>query len=159
MSITSKMILQQTICGDNEGLNLNTDVDNSKEQTKLEKMWNNLKKVREIYFKYFSSQKMAHTKATICKCMMMGMPLIPSSCGKAAIQKSGKEKTPHISIKWLDKMRPHTIVKSTKGRRFQPGMKALHEICQYRRWQSYSIPKCHSSNWSEKSYRGSMDFI
>ena len=55
-SITSEIISQQTICGDNEGLNLNTDVDNSKEQTKIE---NNLKKAREIYFKYFSLQKMA----------------------------------------------------------------------------------------------------
>ena len=55
-SITSE-ISQQTICGDNEGYNDN--VDNSKEQTELEKMQNNLNKVREIYFKYFSSQKMA----------------------------------------------------------------------------------------------------
>ena len=65
MSIISEMISQQTICGDNEDLNLNTDMDNSKEQTGLEIMRNNLKKVREIYFKYFSLQKMACTKATM----------------------------------------------------------------------------------------------
>ena len=58
MSITSETISQQTICGDNEGLNQNTNMDNSKEQTILEKMQNNLKKAREIYFKYFSLQKM-----------------------------------------------------------------------------------------------------
>ena len=38
MSITSEMISQQTICGDTEGLNLNTNVDNSKEQAEFEKM-------------------------------------------------------------------------------------------------------------------------
>ena len=58
-SITSETISQQTICGDNEGLN--TDVENNKEPQ------NNLSKAREIYFKYFSSQKMARTKATIIK--------------------------------------------------------------------------------------------
>ena len=36
-SITSEMISQQTICGDNEGLNLNTNVNDNKGQTKLEK--------------------------------------------------------------------------------------------------------------------------
>ena len=65
MSITSEMISQQTICGDNEGLNLNNNMESSKEQTKLERMQNNLKKAREVYFKYFSLQRMAHTKATI----------------------------------------------------------------------------------------------
>ena len=58
----------------------------------------------------------------------MGMPLIPTSWGKAAVKKSGKGKTPHIGIKRLDKMRPKAIVKSTKRRRFRPGTKALCEI-------------------------------
>ena len=62
MSITSETISQQTICGDNEGLDLFSDMENSKEQTKLERMSNNLKEKREVYFKYFSSQRMAHTK-------------------------------------------------------------------------------------------------
>ena len=62
ISITREMISQQTICGDNEGLNLNTYMDSSKEQTELERTQNNLKKVREIYFKYFSSQKIAIPK-------------------------------------------------------------------------------------------------
>ena len=63
MSITGETISQQNICGDNEGYN--DSVDNSKEQIKLEKMQNNLNKAREIYFRYFSSQRMARTKATI----------------------------------------------------------------------------------------------
>ena len=45
-SITSEMILQQTICGDKEGYNDN--VDNSNEQTEFEKMQNNLNKVRDL---------------------------------------------------------------------------------------------------------------
>ena len=69
ISITSEMISQETICRDNEGLNLNTNADNNKEQTKLEKMQNNLNRVREISFKYFPSQKRAQTKATVCKCV------------------------------------------------------------------------------------------
>ena len=38
MSITSEKISQQTICGDNEGLNLHTDMDSSKEQAELQRM-------------------------------------------------------------------------------------------------------------------------
>ena len=49
---------------------------------------------------------MAHTKATVRKRAMIGMPLIPSSCGKAVAKKSGKGKTPHISINWLEKLGP-----------------------------------------------------
>ena len=37
----------------------------SREQTEFEKMQNNLKRTREAYFKYFPSQQMAHTKATV----------------------------------------------------------------------------------------------
>ena len=37
-SITSEMISQQTICGDNEGLELTNDMKYSKEQTEFEKM-------------------------------------------------------------------------------------------------------------------------
>ena len=41
----------------------------------------------------------------------------PSSVllGKSVVKKSGKRKTPHISIKQLDKMRPPATVKSKKG--------------------------------------------
>ena len=63
MSITSETISQQTICGDNEGLN--ADVENNKEPIKFEQKQNKLSKAREIYFKYFPSQRMARTKATV----------------------------------------------------------------------------------------------
>ena len=37
-SITSETISQQTICEDNEDLNLDNNMESSKEQTKLERM-------------------------------------------------------------------------------------------------------------------------
>ena len=92
MSITSETISQQTICGDKGGLN--AGVENNKELIKLEQMQNNLS--REIYFKYFSSLKMARTKATVRKLAMRGLPLVSSIRGKTSIKigKSGKGKTP-----------------------------------------------------------------
>ena len=81
-------------------------MESSKEETDLDRMQDNLKKAKEIYFKYFSSQKMASTKATERKRAMMGKPLIPSSCGKTVAKKSRKGKTPHIGVKQIDKMRP-----------------------------------------------------
>ena len=65
MSITSETISQQTICGDNEGLD--ADRETNKEPIKLEQKQSKLSKAREIYFKYFSSQKMVRTKATVRK--------------------------------------------------------------------------------------------
>ena len=145
MSITSETISQQTICGDNEGFNLNTNMDSSKEQTKLERMQNNFKKARDIYFKYFSSQKMAHTKATVRKRAMMGMPLIPSSHSRKAMAKktgkSGKGKTPHISVKNLEKIWPHTVTKPSRGRRFWQGTQALREIRRCQKSTELLIPK------------------
>ena len=123
MSITSETISQQTICGDNEGYN--DSVDNSKEQTILEKMQNNLNKARGIYFKYFSSQRMARTKATIQKWAMMGIPLAHSVGNLKPIGKKGKGKAPQFDIKWLEQIRYKSVSKATRGRRFQPGTKAL----------------------------------
>ena len=54
-SITSETISQHTMCKNNEGSYTEAD----KEQIKLEQKQNQLSKAREIYFKYFSSQKMA----------------------------------------------------------------------------------------------------
>ena len=77
MSITSEMISQQTICGDNESLELTKNTEYSKENTELEKMQSNLKRAREVYFKYFPSQKIAHMKATMRKRAMMGVKTVP----------------------------------------------------------------------------------
>ena len=61
MAITSEMISQQTICGDNESLELTNDMEYnlnySKTKTELEKTQNNLKQAREVYFKYFHHRK------------------------------------------------------------------------------------------------------
>ena len=71
---------------------------------------------------------------------MMGLPLVPSSWGKAAI-KRWKGKTPCIRIKSLDKIRPKDVAKPKKRRRFRPGMKALCEICGYQKLTELLIPK------------------
>ena len=42
-SITSEMISQQTICGDNESLELTYDTEYSNEKTELEKIQSNFK--------------------------------------------------------------------------------------------------------------------
>ena len=82
-SITSKMVSQQTICGDTESLNIEISNDmessltQSKEKTENEQTKDNLKQAREVYFKYFPSQKMAHTKAMVRKRAMMGVKTSP----------------------------------------------------------------------------------
>ena len=91
-SITSEMISQQTVCGDNECQELTNNTEYSKEQTEFEKMQNNLKRAREVYFKYFPSQRMACMKATIQKRAMMEMTIMPSSqIGKDALGKTWKK--------------------------------------------------------------------
>ena len=108
-SITSEKFSQQIICGDNEVLNLSNNMENSKEQAKLERMQSNLKKAREDYFKYFSLQRMAHTKATVCKRAMIGIPVMPPShTKKVTVRKMGRKdnkgKTPRTGIKHLEKI-------------------------------------------------------
>ena len=53
MSITREMISQQTICGDNEGIELTNNMEYSKEQTEFEKTCSNLKRAREVYLSTF----------------------------------------------------------------------------------------------------------
>ena len=89
-SITSKTISQQTICWDNKGLD--ADMDTNKEPIKFEQKRNLLSKAREIYFKYFSSQKMVRMKATVRKQATMGLPLVSYIRGRHP--KTGKVK-PH----------------------------------------------------------------
>ena len=76
-SITSEMISQQTICGDPENPNqycTSIEIANdtepkktqSKEQmTEIEQTRKNLIQAQKPYFKYLSSQKMAHTKSSM----------------------------------------------------------------------------------------------
>ena len=89
-SITSETILQHTMYWDNEGLNV--DMETNKEQIKFEQKPNQFSTAREIYFKYFSSQKMAKPNATVWKRAMMALPLVTSLKGRTS--KGGKGKTP-----------------------------------------------------------------
>ena len=92
------MISQQTICGDNESLELTNDtkynLNHGKEKTDLEKTQNNLKWAREVYFKYFPSQKMACTKATVRKRVMMGMKTVPNHTNQ---ERGEKEKCQRLA--------------------------------------------------------------
>ena len=67
------MYLHKTICRDNESLDIEItsemecNLTHSKEKMELEQTKDNLKWAREVHFKYFPLQKMAHTKATVQK--------------------------------------------------------------------------------------------
>ena len=139
MSITSETISQQPICWDNEGLN--ADVETNKEQIKFEQKPSQLSKAREIYFKYFSSQKIARTRTTIQKLAKMGLSLVSSIKGKTSksVMKSVKGKTPQIGIKWLKKIRPKG--KTPGSRRQWPGTQNLQEIQRFQKSMELLIPK------------------
>ena len=76
----------------------------NKEQIKYKQKPNQLHKAREIYFKYFSSQKMARTKGTVQKQAMMGLPLVTSL--KERTSQGLKGKTPGIGVKRLEQIKP-----------------------------------------------------
>ena len=140
MSITSETILQQTICGDNEGLN--ADMETSKEPIKFDQKQNQLSKAREIYFKYFPSQRIARTKATVRQKAMMDMPLAHSVIPtKHNSKKSGKGKTPRIGIKWLDQMRSKLMPKVTSRKKFRSCTVILREIRKFQKSTKLLIPK------------------
>ena len=61
--MTSETISQHTMCKNSEG----SFKEANKEQIKFEQNPNHLCKAREIYFKFFLSQKMVRTKAMVQK--------------------------------------------------------------------------------------------
>ena len=90
-SITSETISQQTICGNNEGLN--ADMETNKEPIIFERKQNQLNTAREIYFKYFLPQRKAWNKVTVRQKAMMGVPLAHSvTSTKRSGKKAGKGK-------------------------------------------------------------------
>ena len=135
MSITSETISQHTMC-ENSGC---TYTETNKEQIKLEQKQNQLRKAREIYFKYFSSQKMARTKATVQKCTMMGLPLVPSLKGKPCCSQKGK--TPKIGVKQLEKIQLKMEKVPTERWQFWSGTKALCEIRKFQKSTELLVPK------------------
>ena len=139
-SITNENISQQTICGDNEGLN--ADMETKKQLIKCEWKQNKLSKAREIYFKYFLPQRMARTKATIRQKAMMGILLAQSVMStKWSGKKLGKGKTPKISMKRLDQMKSKLMPKMAPKKRFRPGTGALWEIRKFQKSTELLIPK------------------
>ena len=102
------MISQQTICGHNESLELTNDMEYSKEQTELKKMRSNLKRAREVYFKYFPSQEMAHTKATVRKRAMIGVKTVPQPQPAKKVKKGRLQES---VLKNLGKITQHSSKK------------------------------------------------
>ena len=82
-SITSETISQQPICGESENIEIANDTDpylnQSKDQMEVEQTRKNLMQTWQVYFKYFSCQKMAHTKATVRRREEVGAKTIPDS--------------------------------------------------------------------------------
>ena len=91
-SITSETISQQTICGESENIEIANDTDpklnQSKDQMEIEQTRKNLMQAQEVYFKYFFSQKMAHTKAMVRRRAEAGATTIPNS--QPPIAEAGK---------------------------------------------------------------------
>ena len=154
-SITSEIISQQTICGDNEGLD--ADMETNKESIKFEWKQNKLSKAREIYFKYFSSQKKVRTKATVRKHAMMGLPLVSSIRGKTSKDRKGK--TPWIGIKRLEKMNWKYAKHQVAGDDLGQECKHYERSADFQNPLSCSSLRYHSCDWSEKFYRENMGTI
>ena len=81
-SITSETVSQQTICGDPENIEIANDTEpkqiQSKEQmSEIMQTRKNLIQAWKVYFKYFSSQRMAHTKSAVKRRAVKGDKSIP----------------------------------------------------------------------------------
>ena len=142
-SITSVTVSQQTICGDTESLNIEitndteSNLTQSKEKTDIEQTKGNLRWAREVNFKYFPSQRMAYTKATIRKRAMMGIKTIPQPHQPWTRGKIGIKTIPQPSQPWLGR----TNVGKSSKRRYRPGTKTLCEICKFQKSTELLIPK------------------
>ena len=94
---------------------------------------------REVYFKYFPSQRMACTKATMKRRAVVGIKTIYQP---PQLQPGRKTRIkiipqpPQLQPRWKT-----TWVGESIKRRYQPGMKALHEIWKFQRLTELLIPK------------------
>ena len=103
-SITSETISQETICGDPENIEIANDTEpkltQSKEQMEIAQTRKNLMQAREVYFKYFSSQKMAHTKSTIKRRVEVGTKaILQPQPSQPQLSISGVGKIPQLGKK------------------------------------------------------------
>ena len=144
-AITSETISQQTICRDNKSVELTNDMEYnlnySKEKTELEKTQNNLKWAREVYFKYFPSQKIAHTKATVRKRAIMGVKTTPQPHQPNTGQKGGKMPKIHIKNLANPTGKKQRSKSHSQPRRYRLGTKVLWEIWKYQKTMVLLIPK------------------
>ena len=123
------------MCENSEGSYTKTN----KEQIKFGWKPNQLLKAREIYFKYFSSQKMARTKAMVWKWAMMGLPLVTSLKGRTSLSLKGK--TPRIGVKRLEQMKQKIGKIPSNKKWFWLGTWALCEIWKFQKSTELLIPK------------------
>ena len=88
---------------------------------------------REVYFKYFTSQRMAHTKAMVKQRAAIRIKTIPGPPQLPPGQKT---------VNKVPKPQPKTKqVEKPSRRRYCPEMKALHEIQKFQKSTELLIPK------------------
>ena len=133
-SITSETISQLNICGDLNNIEIANDTEPklipSREQMEIGQMRINLKNAREVYFKYSSSHRMAHTKATVRKRVAEGAKTVPHS-------QSLKAETGKVPqhVKRINKD------ETTQRKRYRPGTRALKKIRKFQKLTKLIIPK------------------
>ena len=99
----------------------------------IEQTKSNLMGAREVYFKYFPSQRMAHTKATVKQREVVGIKTIPQPPQLPQGWKTVKIiPQPWPKTKWVGK---------PSKRRYCPGMKALCKIKKIQKSTELLIPK------------------
>ena len=101
----------------------------------LEQTKHNLKQASEAYFKYFPSQKMAQTKATIRKRVTAGIKTLPKP-SKHPGKKIGIKVVMSLGVPLRKGTR-----KMQRSRCYRPGMKALQEIRKFQKSTELLIPK------------------
>ena len=124
------MISQQTICGDLENIEIANDVEpkltQSKEQIEIMQTKKNLMQTWKVYFKYFSSQKMACTKSTMkCRAEAVSSGSIPQLLPTATLPVQ-------TELKMAAGMKCQKLAKQVM-RKYRPGTKALKEIRRFQK--------------------------
>ena len=71
----------------------------------------------------------------------MGMPLAHSVVHTKCSEKTGKGKTPRVSVKFIDQMKLKLMPKVTNKGRFRSSTQALREITRFQKSTELLIPK------------------
>ena len=99
--MTSETISQQAICGESENIEIVNDTEpkltQNKEQIEIEQTRKNLVNAWEVYFKYLSSQRMAHTKSSARqRAMDGGNVIVPTQSSNQPSTQPEKQRAPHF---------------------------------------------------------------